>query len=159
MGELFESLKYALICDTCGHKHNTYIGVDQMRETEGQSCERPWCTGHYKFIYLEDYGYDIDNNNFDRNGAIVRAIRESFFDLPTFDREAYKEECLLCEKEKAESAAKQRAANSSRGCPNCGSSCIKKISTTRRVASVATLGLASSTIGKTYRCQSCRHTW
>lgn len=44
-------------------------------------------------------------------------------------------------------------------CPNCGSDKINKISTTSRVVSVATVGLASNKIGKQYKCSNCKHMW
>lgn len=157
MAEWFESLKYTLICDTCGNIDDIYRPVDRMKEIENQPCKRPWCTGHYKLAHLEAYGYDYnseDPNN--RRDSILRAIRESFFDLPTFDREAYKAECLLCEKEQAESQQKSTGPK----CPNCGSTVnIQRISTASRAVSVFAFGLASSKIGKQYQCNSCKHKW
>lgn len=44
-------------------------------------------------------------------------------------------------------------------CPNCGSGCTEKISTTKKVASTAMLGLASRTIGKNYKCKDCGYIW
>ena len=40
-------------------------------------------------------------------------------------------------------------------CPYCGSSDTKKIGAVNRLASVATFGLASSTIGKQMQCKKC----
>lgn len=44
-------------------------------------------------------------------------------------------------------------------CPVCGSTNIEKISTTSRVVSVTTVGLASGKIGKQYKCKKCKHMW
>ena len=44
-------------------------------------------------------------------------------------------------------------------CPMCGSKKVKKIGTINRAASVATVGLASSKIGKQYECDDCKHKW
>ena len=44
-------------------------------------------------------------------------------------------------------------------CPTCGSEKIEKISTTSRVVSTVTLGLASNKIGKTFKCKDCGYTW
>lgn len=44
-------------------------------------------------------------------------------------------------------------------CPMCGSKKVKKIGTIYRAASVATVGLASSKIGKQYECDDCKHKW
>ncbi len=44
-------------------------------------------------------------------------------------------------------------------CPMCGSGNVYRISTTNRAVSVATVGLASSKIGKQYECKNCKHKW
>lgn len=44
-------------------------------------------------------------------------------------------------------------------CPMCSSTSVRKISTLNRTVSVATVGLASSKIGKQYECQKCKHKW
>lgn len=44
-------------------------------------------------------------------------------------------------------------------CPNCGSKNTHRISTTGKMVSVGALGLASSTIGKQYKCDDCKHMW
>lgn len=50
-------------------------------------------------------------------------------------------------------------SNTGLKCPVCNSVNIKKISTIGRIASIATLGLASSKIGKQYQCNKCGHKW
>ena len=44
-------------------------------------------------------------------------------------------------------------------CPICGSTNVNRISTLDRTVSVATVGLASSKIGKQYECKKCKHKW
>lgn len=44
-------------------------------------------------------------------------------------------------------------------CPLCGSRNTERITTANRVLSVATTGLASSKIGKQYKCNNCKHLW
>ena len=44
-------------------------------------------------------------------------------------------------------------------CPYCGSTNISKIGTINRAVSVGLLGLASSKIGKTHKCNKCGSTW
>ena len=44
-------------------------------------------------------------------------------------------------------------------CPYCNSSNVTKIGTVNRAVSVGMLGLASSKIGKTHKCNECGSTW
>lgn len=44
-------------------------------------------------------------------------------------------------------------------CPSCGSSNVSKIGAVNRVVSTHFLGLASSKIGKTHKCNNCGTTW
>lgn len=44
-------------------------------------------------------------------------------------------------------------------CPTCGSTNIKPISGTERVASVVGLGLFSKKINKSFKCLNCKCTW
>lgn len=44
-------------------------------------------------------------------------------------------------------------------CPTCGSTNIKKISSTKRFVSTGLFGLASSNIGKTMECKNCGYKW
>ena len=49
--------------------------------------------------------------------------------------------------------------NATPKCPICGSKSTTRISTAGRMVSVGTVGLASSKIGKQYRCMNCKHQW
>lgn len=53
---------------------------------------------------------------------------------------------------------KQNAQNIPK-CPTCGSTNIRKIGTGERAVSVIGLGLLSKKINKTWKCNSCGHTW
>jgi transposase-like protein len=44
-------------------------------------------------------------------------------------------------------------------CPTCQSTNIKKIGSLERVSSVATLGILSKKINKTFKCNNCGYTW
>lgn len=82
------------------------------------------------------------------------------YELAQMDFEAYQRQIV---KEQDEEFARikaeaQRVANSPK-CPMCGSHDIQKISTTSRVISVATVGLASGKLGKQYECKNCKHRW
>ena len=61
----------------------------------------------------------------------------------------------------AASGEQYRAKNEAKHpkCPQCGSRNTQRISTINRTISVATVGLASSKIGKQYECKNCKHKW
>lgn len=44
-------------------------------------------------------------------------------------------------------------------CPTCSSTNIKKISGTKKAASIIGFGILSNNIGKTYECLNCRYKW
>lgn len=44
-------------------------------------------------------------------------------------------------------------------CPTCGSTNVQKLSTTSKVIGLGLLGLASKTVGKTYKCKNCGYYW
>lgn len=44
-------------------------------------------------------------------------------------------------------------------CPTCGSKNVEPISTTRKIGGLLTLGLASKSVGKSYRCKNCNYYW
>ena len=61
----------------------------------------------------------------------------------------------------AASGEQYRAKNEAKHpkCPQCGGRNTQRISTINRTISVATVGLASSKIGKQYECKNCKHKW
>lgn len=44
-------------------------------------------------------------------------------------------------------------------CPNCKSTNVQKLSTASKVVGVGLFGLASKTVGKTYKCNKCGYHW
>lgn len=44
-------------------------------------------------------------------------------------------------------------------CPTCNSTNVEALSTTRKVAGLLTVGLASKSVGKSYRCKNCKYYW
>ena len=44
-------------------------------------------------------------------------------------------------------------------CPMCGGHKVKNIGTAKKLAGVATVGLASKNIGKNYQCDDCGYKW
>ena len=44
-------------------------------------------------------------------------------------------------------------------CPTCGSYDVEPISTARKLGGALTLGLASKSMGKSYRCKNCNYYW
>jgi len=79
-------------------------------------------------------------------------------DLPIAQRSIEEYEKVL-QKRKEEKEAYDAMVAQNTKCPVCGSNETKRISTLSRATSVATVGLASSKIGKQYHCKRCGHKW
>ena len=62
-------------------------------------------------------------------------------------------------KQASNDIASKHKTGSKLKCPACGSTNIEKISTASRAVSVGMVGLASSKIGKQYKCKACKHMW
>lgn len=86
--------------------------------------------------------YNLSRNNFEE-----------------YQRQVIREQDALQKRLEAERAAKVKQQANIPKCPICGSTNVVKISTLNRTVSVATVGLASSKIGKQYECKSCKHKW
>lgn len=54
---------------------------------------------------------------------------------------------------------KASSSTSQPKCPTCGSTNVNPISTTKRIASGLTLGIFSSSFGKSYECRDCKYKW
>lgn len=90
-------------------------------------------------------------------GASLHSKDTEKYERAMADFEKYKkDELRRIEDEKLFEQINERRAPK---CPMCGSTNIKKISATSRVVSVSTIGLASSMIGKQYKCKKCKHLW
>lgn len=90
---------------------------------------------------------------------------ETELELAKSDFEEY-ERIIQKEKEAEEKRKEEKMEERSRIyraqhpiCPQCGSNDTQRISTVNRAVSTATLGIASSTIGKQYKCNKCKHMW
>lgn len=86
--------------------------------------------------------YNLSKNNFEE-----------------YQRQVIREQDELQKRLEAERNAKIKQQGNMPKCPVCGSTNVSKISTLNRGVSVATVGLASSKIGKQYECRSCKHKW
>lgn len=95
-----------------------------------------FCVVYYVFV-LEDY---------------LKAMKQYKYDMEraTSNFEKYKREELRRREEERKNSPR---------CPMCGSRYIEKISTVSRIASIWMIGLASSKIGKQYKCTDCGHMW
>lgn len=61
-----------------------------------------------------------------------------------------------CDKIKAEQKGKEQYIPH---CPTCGSTNVEPISHLRKLGGLLTIGLASKSVGKTYRCLNCKYYW
>lgn len=93
-------------------------------------------------FYKRISAYNLSRNNFEE-----------------YQRQVIREQDALQKRLEAERAAKTKQQANMPKCPICGSTNVVKISTLNRTVSVATVGLASSKIGKQYQCKNCKHKW
>ena len=154
-----DHLYIRFVCDTCGHKceDSEWDTWEEFDALGGTPCARPWCTGHYKLVNLEPY-YTLEKG---WPATLREAIRAEFFPLPTFDREAYKEECLLVQKQEAEKEA-YRKAHPIPHCPKCGSSSLHKKRRGFKVGRALMGGFLAGSIRAddlVYKCETCGCEW
>ena len=147
----------ALCCDTCGHVESEMRPIEETKSMEGKACDRPWCTGHYIVVDIRPYettdGKWLDD--------VRAAIKAELFPLPTFDRAAYREECLLVQKEEADKAA-FRAANPIPKCPKCGSVLTHKERRGFKLGRAIMGGYLAGSIGAddlVNKCETCGCIW
>ena len=93
---------------------------------------------------------------FSRRMATYNLSKNNFEE---YQRQVIREQDELKKRLEAERNAKIKQQENMPKCPVCGSKNVSKISTLNRGVSVATLGLASSKIGKQYECKACKHKW
>lgn len=146
-----------LICTTCGHVDGRIILLETMKTLDNTPCERPWCDGNYALIDLrEQLASDRRSSE-----AIKQYIKDNFFQLPTFDREAYMNECLLRDKARKENE-EWRATHPIERCPKCGSSAIEKKRRGFKVGRALMGGYLAGSIGAddlVNKCKVCRCEW
>lgn len=80
-------------------------------------------------------------------------------DFESYKKQVIKEQDKRREIEKEEYQRRLVEYKNAIKCPICGSRDVTKISTVSRAISVGTVGLASSKIGKQYKCNACKHMW
>lgn len=93
---------------------------------------------------------------FSKRISIYNLSRNNFEE---YQKQVIREQDALQKRLETEQAAKTKQQANMPKCPICGSTNIGKISTLNRYVSVATVGLASSKIGKQYECKNCKHKW
>ena len=148
---------FTLICDTCGHAEVKSRPMEEKQSLIGAYCDRPWCTGHY--ILVDRTTYRKPGSTWD--SEVQEAIRTELFPLPTFDRAAYREECLLVQKEEADKAA-FRAANPIPKCPKCGSVLTHKERRGFKLGRAIMGGYLAGSIGAddlVNKCETCGCIW
>lgn len=145
--------EWELYCAVCGRKRGaTFFDAETgQRKLQWQFWFGVGCDGKPNTAYpsyndplqkllLEKFP-DADEPN-----AEHAAIEQAAFEARVRQIEAE------CEVKRQENLAKPH-------CPTCGSTDVQPISTVKRVASTAVMGLASSTIGKSYECKKCGYKW
>ena len=63
------------------------------------------------------------------------------------------------QQEQSDAIREQERESNRPHCPTCGSTNIKKITGTERVASIVGLGIFSKKINKSFKCKNCGYTW
>lgn len=89
----------------------------------------------------------------------ISAYNLSRDNFEEYQRQVIREQDEFQKRLEAERAQKIKQQANMPKCPVCGSTNVGKISTLNRSVSVATVGLASSKIGKQYECKNCKHKW
>ncbi len=132
-----------------------------VQDLENNIC--PFCKHELVDTLLtwDDFGdiRNYSNNNKDLLFAMIELRKK---DVIEFEVKMQPFRQKRIERNKAldkEYERKLAAIGNTPKCPTCGSSNVHKISGLERGASVMTLGLFSKKINKSYKCNSCKHTW
>ncbi len=156
-----------LYCKKCGRIVDAHD--KNGRDVQSSECA---CCGSSTYPVPEKYW--LDGLNFLITNEQKELLREELVKTsPEFDQYLFdNRERILREKSsgvdisfyKENGEIKARvvgslANTSTLKCPYCGSTNISKIGTLNRAVSVGLLGLASSKIGKTHKCNKCGSTW
>lgn len=147
-------------CEKCGRI------VQESKHETIQTCD--YCKNTLKYIpqqfLIGERGIAINNSL--KNQFINEYIKSS----PEFDQFLFehREQDMFnkrmvdkakLEHGKAVLEGKDKGNPYGMTCPYCHATNIKKISTASRMISTSLFGLASSKIGKTYKCSKCGNTW
>lgn len=123
-------------------------------------------TGQLRYQF-SSYWWNIKNENPGKWDHLEDQFRQWFYiQFPDADTPS-EEHAQRAQEAKAADDAKWEAYWDERHqenlakphCPTCGSTDVQKISTAKRVVSTAVMGIASSTIGKSYECKKCGYKW
>lgn len=138
-------------CDKCGFLEDVFL---EEGDSSLHVCRI--CGGNLKTVpkeYTDFTGMIIEPNK--EQDFIEKVLKAE----PNFDQTAYDERIEYVETcNRQYEMLKQEQSNQPK-CPYCGSTNISKIGTLNRAVSVGFLGLASSKIGKTHKCNKCGSTW
>lgn len=144
-------------CKKCGR-----IAQESYTHKE-QKCD---CCKSIMFPVPEKYlleGFDIAFKDDSTRALLIEELVKSSSE---FDKDLFDHRDEILAKQSAEFNAKMEHGRvileeQSRiaKCPSCGSSNVSKISTLNRMVSTGFLGLSSSKIGKTHKCNNCGTTW
>ena len=152
-----------LYCDKCGHLWQGAIkGIIDGNEDK-QRCDV--CNSLLKKV--PDEYFQDDEFNAKWHGSVSdemeqKLIKDLVFTSPNFDQYYFDHKDEIASQQRLrDMTILQQDKNISHGvtCPYCGSTNISKIGTINRAVSVGLLGLASSKIGKTHKCNKCGSTW
>ena len=145
--------QWVLRCSACHHRRG-YTFFDQetgQRRLHWQTYFPGGCEGKPNSAYPE---YDI---------PLRKILLEKFPDAdePNAEHAAIEQaafEARIAQYE-AEDEVRRQENLSKPHCPTCNSTDVQKISNAKRIASTAVMGIASSTIGKSYECKKCGYKW
>ena len=133
-------------CPKCGHQ-----GIYETGKEKCQYCgtkELPTKYDWDKWLFGGEYPNNIDEIIFN----------EYIKDNPLFDKSLYEQregkEKLL---QKA-TLDKQIEQNKPK-CPTCGSTNVRLISSGKKAIGFLTVGIFSSSFGKSYECENCKYKW
>lgn len=141
--------KIVKFCYKCGAVYAPEIKIESLMED-------PWYGAtkeHYQKCYY--CGSELSEKPFDGS--------EEFDINATIKRDQIEEENENHDLEELECLANSTPIQPSQAnipkCPTCDSTDVKKLSTTSKVIGISLLGLASKTVGKTYKCNKCGYYW
>lgn len=138
-------------CDKCGFLEDVFL-----EECDSSLHVCRICAGNLKPVskeYTDFTGMIIEP---DREQEFIEKVLKA---EPNFDQTAYDERIeyvKTCNRQYE--MLKQEQANQPK-CPTCGSTNVQKITGLERGISVATLGLFSKKINKSFKCNHCGYTW
>lgn len=149
------NLRNAHICLQCGKVCAGYSSVAQSGKHEsGQHGYCPFCTGEMidtKIGYVNYTSLSANDPTYEQKLIEEFVLPHGKYDL---SKKAQAEKVI----ERNRSMNIGDSSNKPK-CPTCSSTNIRKMSGIERGASIATFGLFSKKINKTFKCNGCGYTW